>query len=244
MQLNLVTSTVRASLKVSVLCLGISCVSACAPSAPSPGPDKQFTGSLEGAVTGAGAGAITGFQLGAGTGPGAAVGAGLGAVAGGVAGALHDAAEEQQMQLARELSRERDIAAVHEILNEHFERRVELHPTRDIFPADLFFEGDSVHLSKEGIDLIRELVKINRGRMPWSRYEIASYVRSSDPEALFGRHLAERRVQEITNYLVRNGIEPRRIVGKGVLTQAPILIDPNDRSDRYNQAIEITPLDR
>lgn len=211
---------------------------------PAPGPDKQFGGTLEGAVTGAGAGAVTGFQVGAGAGPGALVGAGLGAVAGGVAGAMQDDVEAEAERLAQEIQIEREIAFAQERLQEHFERRIELHPTRDIFPADFFFDGDSVQLSARGVAMIKELVKLNRGRMPWSRYEVASYVRSSDTEALFGRHLAERRVQEITNYLVRHGIEPRRIAGRGVLTTGPILVDPHDRPDRYNQAIEITPLDR
>lgn len=211
---------------------------------PVPGPDKQFGGELSGALTGAGAGAVTGFQLGSGTGPGALVGMGLGAVAGGIQGASQDWYEEDMLALAAATSKERQRAIVHEILAEHYRRKAELHPTRDIFPADLFFFGDTVTLRPGAEALVYEIARMNRERLPWSRLEVVAYSKANDPASPYGRHLAERRSREICDYLVRGGIEPRRVIAKAVLIDEPLLEDPVDAPGRYNQSIELIAVDR
>lgn len=212
--------------------------------APSPGPDKQFSGGLAGAATGAGAGAVTGFQLGAGAGPGAAVGAGFGAVAGGIKGYFQDQNEENLLRLSAETRNEREIAMVHEILNDHYRRRMELHPARDIYPADLFFRGDEVKLRPSACRLVKEIARLNKDRMPWSRLAIATYSRANTDDSFFARHLAEGRSKELVEYFVKSGIEARRLETRSIVIDAPLLIDPADDPSRYNQAVEIIPLDR
>ena len=187
----------------------------------SPGPDKAVIGTFEGAATGAGAGAITGFQLSSVTGPGVAVGAGFGAVAGGIQGLIQDKNEEHDLKLAAELKKERERAYVHAILEEHYKRRLELHPTRDIYPADLFCLGDQANLKKESHALVEEIARLNKERFPWSRS------------------------RDIADNLVRGGLEPRRLVTRSVIIDSPLLVDPLDQdAGRYNQAIEIIPIDR
>lgn len=224
-----------------VVILLLAC-SGCAPATP--GPDKQFSGILQGAATGAGTGAVTGFQVGAGTGPGALAGAGLGAVAGGIQGAVDDTLEEELLDLARRIKRQQEMARVHEILSEHYQRRLELHPTRDIFPADLFFHGDEYKLKNSAVPLVHELARMNKTRLPWSRLVIAAYARASDPESVFAKKLTERRAQELGDHFIRAGLEARRVSTRAVLIKEPILIDPHDDNNRYNQAVEIIPLDR
>ena len=224
---------------------------------PTPGPDKQFSGGLQGAVVGAGTGAVTGFQVGAGTGPGAAVGAGIGAVAGGIQGFAKDSVEEQMLAMARATQSERERAVVHEILSDQWRRRTELHPTREIYPADLFFYGDETKLRPASVPLVLEIARLSKTRLPWSRLVIASYVKSTPAakkedqgvegdtkEQTYARHLSLRRAEELGNYFVRAGIEPRRVETRAVIVGNPILVDPNDSPGRYNQAIEIIPLDR
>lgn len=208
------------------------------------GPDKQFVGSAQGAIVGAGAGAVTGAQVSAATGPGAAIGAGLGAVVGGVKGYLVDLDEERIMKAAAEIRRERQRAIVHEILHDHYNRRLELHPTRDIYPADLFFFGDQAKLRPCARMLLREISVMNKERMPSSRLAVVAYNMSSDSEVVYGKELAERRARAIVNAMVEYGIEPRRMEARAVLMEEPLLIDPNDHPDRYRQAIELLPLDR
>lgn len=243
----------RSAASAVALCFfGVGCAG------PYAGPDKQFAGSLQGAAVGAGGGAVTGFQLGAGTGPGALVGAGLGAVAGGIQGFAHDRMEENMLALANETREERKRAIVHEILTDQYKRRMELHPTREIYPADLFFSGDDVKLKPGGAAIVRELAQLNKTRLAWSRLVIASYVRSrpstvvnvdtgveaSAPESAYAKHLSEGRARELVDYFVRSGIEPRRLQTRSVVMSEPILVDPDDAPGRYNQAIEIIPLDR
>ena len=210
----------------------------------SPGPDKQFEGSLLGAAQGAGSGAVTGFQVGAGTGPGAAVGAGLGAVAGGLRGLAQDNLEEQLQKIKGETEAERERAWAESVIAENQKRRLEIHPTRDIYPADLFFIGDDVTLSRSGRILLKELSRLNMERLPWSRLVIACYIRANDKESSFGHYLAEKRSIAIGDYLIRAGFGAHRIVARGVVIDAPVLIDPHDAPERYNQAIEIIPEDR
>jgi hypothetical protein len=44
--------------------------------------------------------------------------------------------------------------------------------------------------------------------------------------------------------MVRAGIEPRRLETRVIVVDAPVLIDPFDSPTRYNQAIEIIPIDK
>lgn len=211
---------------------------------PQPGPDKQFVGTMSGAASGAGAGAVIGAQLTASTGPGAVLGAGFGALFGMLSGLGVDMLEEDELRRQRELATLREKAWIQEVLAEHYQRRMELHPSRDIYPADWFFKGDSVELRPEAEALVHEIGKLSEERMPWSRLLVAAYVSSADPESSYSQHLSEKRAQAIALTLIRAGIEPRRVVTQGIPINQPILIDPDDHSERYRQAIEIIPLDR
>lgn len=226
----------------SALILATMLFQGCAP--PTVGPDKQFLGTIEGAATGAGSGAVTGFQIGSGTGPGALVGAGIGAVAGGVEGLLQDKLEEDLLYLSAETKKEREVAVAHQILSEQIQRRLELHPTREIYPADLFFESDSTKLSPQGIILARELYALNKRRFPWSRLVIASYIESNDEGSPYAKFLARKRARALGDAFVRLGLEARRVIGRPVVMAGPVLLDPHDRPDRYSQAIELINADR
>lgn len=224
--------------------LGISLLftGACS-SKPVEGPDKLFSGTGVGAMEGAGAGAITGAQLSAGAGPGVAVGAGFGAVVGMIQGAMTDGSEQQEIKLAAELKREKKRTFAQEVLAEHYKRRKAIHPSRDIFPADIFFSGDSVKMCSTGVSVVEEIARMNEFRLPYSRLVIASYAKAVGPST-YADHLTEERAKEFVNQLVRAGIEPRRLETRVVVTDAPIVIDPFDNPTRYNQAIEIIAIDR
>lgn len=237
---------------------------------PTPGPDKAGEQLLLGAASGAGSGAVTGAQLSAGSGVGALVGAGFGATAGFIRGITQDQFEERLLRMSESLRRERALSYAQQVLVEHYQRRQELHPTRDIFPAEIFFRGDESQLRMTAYPILEELVRLNKDRLAWSRLAVASYVRSNEEEEedpagedsdqgkeevdteandtflrpSYAQHLAEKRAEAIGDAFVRLGLEPRRIVARPVIVREPILIDPHDRIDRYNQAIELIPLDR
>ena len=227
--------------------VGLALVAAagCSPAKePVPGPDKTFTGMHMGALQGAGAGAVTGAQLSAGAGPGVAVGAGFGAVVGLINGAMADSSEEVDIRLKAGLQKEQKRAFAQEVLAEHYKRRAAIHPSRDIFPADVFFPGDAVKMCPTGVSVVEEIARMNEFRLPYSRIVIASYAKAVNPESAYAAHLTEERAKEFVNQLVRAGIEPRRLETRVVVVDAPVLIDPFDDPTRYDQAIEIIAIDR
>lgn len=223
-----------------IFCIGCS---AAHNDEPIPGPDKQFSGGLQGAITGAGAGAVTGFQVTAGTGPGAIVGAGFGFIGGAIQGASEDFAEETMIKLKRRANQEERRAWAQRVMEQHFEKRLELHPTRDIFPADLFFDGDGAELNVIGDALLETVGVLNKKRAPWSRLVIATYVKSKAETNTFAEYLAKKRAIEIGDRLIKYGIEPRRIETRPMIVAGPVLIDPKDKPTRYNQAVEIIAAD-
>lgn len=211
---------------------------------PVEGPDKMFSGTAMGALEGAGAGAVTGAQLSAGAGPGVAVGAGFGAVVGMINGAMSDASEDTQRRLQTGLKREKKRSFAQEVLAEHYKRRTAIHPSRDIYPADIFFSGDSVKMCPSGVSVVAEIARMNEFRLPYSRLIIASYAKATAPDSGYAEHLSQERAKEFVNRLVQMGIEPRRLETRPVVVEAPVLIDPFDNPTRYNQAIEIIAIDR
>lgn len=224
-----------------ILCICCSC-SFFEPK-PLPGPDKQFRGTVLGGGIGAGIGAVTEFQLYGSTTSGAWIGAGFGAVYGLLAGLGVDLLEENQITRQMEEQKLRETAWVREVLAEHYERRLELHPSRDIYPADWFFHADEVRL-RPGADLIvREIAQMAKVRKPWSRILVASYSTAINPESSYSEYLNRTRSQNIATELVKSGVEPRRIITKGLTLSEPILIDPLDAPNRYRQAIELIMVD-
>jgi outer membrane protein OmpA-like peptidoglycan-associated protein len=207
-----------------------------------PGPDQQFKGTATGAALGAGRGAVVGAQLSSGSGPGALVGAGFGAVLGGARGLVFDITEAELLKIGQELSEQERVSLAHTLLKEHLERRSRLFPTRDIFPADVFFDADEVKLSRSGQALVEEMALLQKPRLPWSRLVVVSYVKSNAEtvqEQLYARHLGGKRSQAIVNGLVRHGVEPRRLVARTVLLPEPVAVDPADSPFRYYQALEL-----
>jgi len=221
-------------------------LSACVPTQvePIPGPDKQATGTWYGAAMGAGSGAVSGAQLGSvGAAPGALVGAGFGAVYGMFSGIGQDIIEEDQYDRMLEVQDLRERSWAQSILAEHYAKRLEIHPNRDIFPADLFFEGDSAELKPGAKVILDELVLITKQRMPWSRIVVASYVSTSDLNSDFAQHITERRAEKIALALVRGGMNPHRIQTQAMPITDILVADPYDNPNRYRQAIELIPLD-
>lgn len=208
---------------------------------PDPGPDQQARGILSGAAVGAGSGAVFGAQVTAGAGPGAVVGAGLGAVFGAIQGAAGDLLEDEEIAQLREVERLKIQLWVQEVLAEQYERRLRVHPGRDIYPAELFFDGDSKTLSCRNKLLTREIGRRLSGSMPWSRILVSSYMTSSEPNSSFAKRISDDRAQEIALQLVKSGIEPRRILTRGVVLSQPLVED--GVRPPYRQAIEFLPVD-
>ena len=218
---------------------------ACSPftSEPVPGPDKQAVGTVGGIAVGAVAGGVIEHQFYGTVNSGAWIGAAFGAVYGLFSGLGVDLLEEDQIRRFEELQRARELAWVQEVLAEHYARRLELHPNRDIFPADWFFESDHSELRPESIILAQEIGRLAQKRAPWSRLVIAAYVSTPNPDSSYAQYLTKKRAEEIAVQFVRAGVEPRRVLTEALTMKDPVLVDPDDHPDRYRQAIEIIAID-
>lgn len=211
---------------------------------PVPGPDKQGLGLLAGGLLGAGSGMITGAQLAAPSGPGAVIGAAFGAVWGSLHGLGIDLLEEEELRLLQEVDRLHQEIWVQNVLISYYDKKKEIHPDRDIFPADEFFIGDSVNVSYEGRILARAIAQryLTIGN-PASRLMITSYQTSRTKGSTYHTYLGKRRVQSIAREFVLAGLEPRRFMLKSVQLGEPLVDDPYDYSLRYSQAVEFSVLD-
>jgi outer membrane protein OmpA-like peptidoglycan-associated protein len=228
-------------MKIIVCLLLIIGLAGCSAKAPDPGPDQQGRGMLSGAALGAGSGAVIGAQVTAGAGPGAAVGAGLGAVFGAIQGATGDLLEDEEIAQLKEVQRLKIQLWVQEVMAEQYERRLRLHPGRDIYPAELFFAGDSKKLSCRSKLLSQEIGKRIAASVPWSRIVISSYITSIDESSSYAKKISDERAQEIALQLIKSGVEPRRIQTRGVVLTKPLLDDGENAP--FRQAIEFLPVD-
>ncbi len=229
----------------SFVVLSTLLLTGCTPfeSEPKPGPDKAGSGLVTGSATGAVGGAITGAAIGA-AGPGAWIGMGFGAALGMFSGLGDDFIEEAQIENSEAARKLREKAFVQEALAEHYRRRMALYPSRDIFPADIFFEGDSLKLKYDAKLIARQIAELAERRTTWSRVKIVSYLYSKDEDSDFATHAAKRRSEELSLVFVQAGIEPRRIEAEGVVINAPLVMDPDDSPARYRQAVEFITVDR
>ncbi len=218
--------------------------SACSGSTkPIAGPDKQGLGLITGGLLGAGSGMITGAQLSAPSGPGVVIGALFGAVWGSLHGLGIDLIEEEELRLLEEVDRLHEDIWVQNVLLMHYEKKNEIHPDRDIFPADEFFIGDRVQVSRSGKLLARAIARKYMMANPSSRVLITSYQASHGEDSFYSSYLGKRRAQAIAREFVSAGLEPRRFVLKSVRLGSPLVDDPYDIPARYTQAVEFSLLD-
>ena len=230
--------------RIAFLCLLL--LAGCAPFSgePIPGPDKQSSGTIVGAGMGAGAGAIIAKQVDVSVGYGAWVGAAFGAVHGMMSGLGIDLLEEEELHLREKTDELQKRAWAEYMLSQHYARRLELHPNRDIFPADWFFVGDSANLTPSAEVLAHEIGLMTETRAGSSRIVVSAYATSKDKNSVYAKFLTTRRAEAIATALVRAGVEPRRLLAQGTILSEPVLVDPHDNPSRYLQAIEITAIDQ
>lgn len=210
---------------------------------PAPGRDKQSIGTWYGVATGAATGAVTGLNYSYAAGPGAWIGAGLGGIFGMFSGLGQDVLEEEQLRRMEMTEKLRQRVWVHGILTEHLQRRMALYPNRDIFPADLFFEGGGIKIRPQSVPIVQEIANLMLERRPWSKVVVATYVMSKDEDSQYARHLARQRAEEFAITMVRSGIDARRLDTKPLTIDGPIVLDPLDVPTRYAQAVELILVD-
>lgn len=188
-------------------------------------------------------GAITAIKLG----NPAAIGAGVGLATAGLLSSIQSFAvarvEESLLKLESDAHFLLRSAVGQQILVSYLDIKRQYHPNRDIFPASLFFHPDSTTLTFEGQSLLTEIYNLNKDRAPWSRFGVISYVTTSDKNNEYSNDLVVRQTKEIGNYLLKLGLNPRRITLLGAFTNRPIVNVPPEIQSEYFNCIEFVPLD-
>lgn len=205
--------------------------------------DRQSDAFVSQAIGMGASGAITAIKLG----NPAAIGVGVGVASAGLLSAIQSYAvsrvDESLLKLESDVAFLLKSAVGQQIIVSFLDVKQKYHPNRDIFPASVFFNPDSTTLSFEGQSLLTEIYNLNKNRAPWSRFGIISYVTTSDKNNEFSNDLVIRQTKEIGNYLLRLGLNPRRITLLGAFTDRPIVNAPPEIQSEYFNCIEFVPLD-
>jgi outer membrane protein OmpA-like peptidoglycan-associated protein len=145
--------------------------------------------------------------------------------------------------LRLKIEEEQRVSYAQGVLASYIDQRIHKHPSREIYPADIFFFGDESRLKPEGGAIVKEIARLNKERFPWSRIVVASYIKSKEKDSPYARDLARERARAIGQTLTIAGINPRRIEPRAIIVPEEIYVDSQEKQDRYAQAIEIILLD-
>lgn len=177
----------------------------------------------KGAAAGAGAGAVVGGAVGKVAGS-TAKGAIIGAVVGGTAGAIIG---QQMDRQARELEEELEGATV-----ERVGEGIQV-----TFDSAILFAFDSADLSAQARENLRQLAQ-SLQEYPNTEVLIAGHTDATGSES-YNQRLSERRAGSAGDFLMRQGVQPRRIttIGKGELE--PVASNETSTGREQNRRVEV-----
>lgn len=178
-----------------------------------------------GAATGAVAGAILGHQLD--DDAGKFVGAAVGALAGGAVGNYMD---NQQQDFESALAEER---AAHELEVERL-RDDTLKLTVD---SEVSFDFDQAHIKRSFEPSLDKLARLIQ-KYERTVVHVVGHTDSVGP-ADYNQRLSERRAESVADYLVRRGVDPRRLRTEGRGEREPRATNETEAGRQLNRRVEI-----
>ncbi len=181
----------------------------------------------KGAAYGTGAGAATGAAIGAvlGGGEGAWKGAAIGAAVGGLSGAgIGYYMDRQKKEMEEVLARQDRVERDGEML-------------RVALSSDVLFDSGSSHLKPGAEDKLREVASV-LGRYPRTRLEIVGHT-DNRGSAASNDTLSQRRANAVRDELVRDGVDPQRIITRGLGATRPVATNDTPEGRSQNRRVEI-----
>jgi outer membrane protein OmpA-like peptidoglycan-associated protein len=176
-----------------------------------------------GAVIGAGAGAVVGAAVGSQVGS-TARGAIIGAAVGGAAGAIIGHQMDQQ---ARDLDRDLDGATVTRVGE----------GIVVTFEGGILFDFDRAELRPEARANLRRLAQ---NLQQYDRTEVLIIGHTDNVgSAQYNQGLSERRAQSAANYVVQQGVAPRRVSTRGMGLHDPIASNETAEGRQLNRRVEV-----
>lgn len=179
---------------------------------------KTATGAAAGAAAGAAIGAITGGDRA----KRAAIGAGIGALAGGAVGAYMDV---QEARLRREL--EGTGVSVTRVGDELVLN----------MPGNVTFDFDRSDIRSQFYPVLNSVAKVLK-EYEKTVVEITGHTDSTGA-AMYNQELSERRAAAVGRYLEAQGVQPVRIVTKGMGPRMPIASNETAEGRQANRRVEL-----
>ena len=179
-------------------------------------------GAAAGAATGALIGAITSKRSGKGAAKGALIGAALGSLAGMGVGAYMD---KQEAALRKKLA-----GTGVKIVREGNDIRL-------VMPSDITFDVDKADIRPRFYRTLNAVATVLNG-FPETDVLIAGHTDSTGSEE-YNQRLSERRAATVMQYLIAQGVDPRRIDARGFGERYPIADNSTEQGRALNRRVEI-----
>jgi len=107
--------------------------------------------------------------------------------------------------------------------------------------SDAYFEFDDYRIGEASYPILDQVVDI-MNRYPAIRLEIAAHTDNMGSFE-YNMNLSQKRAQSMVDYLMGQGIEKRRLVGKGFGESRPIASNNNEEGRMVNRRVEFIILD-
>lgn len=107
---------------------------------------------------------------------------------------------------------------------------------KSIVVDNILFEFDSAYLTKPSLNILDSLARSMKTN-PSLKIEVRGYT-DNIGDASYNRRLSERRADAVADYLIKNGISPERVRGKGFGKENPIAPNTDDAGRAKNRRTE------
>lgn len=214
----------KAVLFFVMLLAGVFTFQSCATTDPYTGEQKTSKttwGALIGAAGGAAVGALTGDDS-RDRRKRALIGAGIGGVSGGAVGAYMD----RQEAALREQLRGSGVSVT------RTEDRIILN-----MPGHITFDIDSADINADFYDVLNA-VSLVLEEYDQTLVAVTGHTDNTGPVD-YNQRLSERRAESVARYLQAQGIEPMRLMPRGMGIHAPIASNETEQGRQLNRRVEI-----
>ncbi len=191
------------------------------------GNGKVYGNTARGAAIGAIGGALLGTLAGGNDGRNAAIGAAVGGLAGGGVGIYMD---KQQAELRQQTAGSRVTVVRHG-------DQIEL-----IMPADVTFAVNEASIQPAFYDTLANVAKVLVS-YPKTEIDVIGHA-DSDGTREHNQELSERRAESVKSYLLRQGVQPVRVLTAGRGEDAPLVPNTSAANKAKNRRVQIvlTPI--